>query len=259
MGLTVSNTSWFLCPESRPDAALRLFCLPSAGAGASMYRTWSSAFPGSIEVRAVQLPGRESRMREPRIVNAGLLAGEIAQALDPYLQHPFALFGYSMGALLAFEVVRELRLHGAPLPVCLFVAAMRAPDVPEVHPPLSGLPRAQFIDRINYYYQPSDPAWRIQELLELLLPILRDDISMVERYEYSTELALDCPIHAYAGADDSAASVSSVEAWQAQTAGDFTMTVFPGGHFFLHSVLPELQEAVRSRLTALLDDGRQFV
>ena len=109
----VERDPWVLRPMPRPEAALRLICLPFAGAGASVYHAWSNAFPESIEVLAVQSPGRESRLREPRITNACALAKEIANALGPYLDRPYALFGYSVGALVAFEIVRELRRHAA--------------------------------------------------------------------------------------------------------------------------------------------------
>jgi medium-chain acyl-[acyl-carrier-protein] hydrolase len=194
-------------------------------------------------------------MREPRIVGSGILAGEIARALRPFLDRPFALFGYSLGALLAFEVVRELRRRGAPLPVCLFMAAMRAPHLAAEHPPLSALSRDELIDRVDYYYQPSDPGWQMPELREILLPILRDDMSLVDDYRYAPEPALDCAIHAYVGAEDRGAPVRSVESWREHTTGDFTLTVFRGSHFFLHSVLSELQGEVHNRLRPYLGDG----
>jgi surfactin synthase thioesterase subunit len=251
----VRNDPWFLCTEPRHEAKMRLFCLPFAGAGASVYRTWSGVFPRSIEIRAVQLPGRESRLREPRIRNAVILAHEIADALCPYLDRPFALFGYSLGALLAFETVRALRRQGKPQPACLFAAAMHAPHLPDVHPPLSQLPHDRFIEQVNAYFQPQDAAWRIPELLDMLLPILRDDMSMVDSYDYSIEPPLACPIDVYIGTEDRSVPAPSAQAWQEQTAAGFRMTAFPGTHFFLHSALPQLQEKVSHGLAALLDNG----
>lgn len=250
----VDRDRWILGPKPNPDAGGRLFCLPFAGGGASVYRGWTDAFPTSVEVRALELPGRESRFGEPRISNAGVLAKEITNALSPYLDRPFALFGYSVGALLAFEVARELHRRGGPLPAYLFVAAMRAPHVPKVHPPLAHLPREEFLDQINYYYQPSDDAWKIPELLEVFLPILRDDMAINETYEYADEPPLPCPIDAYVGADDKGTPLASAEAWRDQTSTEFELTVFPGGHFFLHEALPELQQRVRDRMKRLIGD-----
>lgn len=253
--MTAPNDRWFFCPQPKPDAALRLFCLPFAGAGASLYRTWFGAFPHDIEVRAVQLPGRESRMSEPRVTSAAALAGQIADALAPWLDRPFALFGYSLGGLLAFETVRELRRRGTTPPACLFVAAMHAPHVPPVRPPIAHLPRDEFIAKVNHYYQPTDAAWQIPELLELFMPILRDDIAIADAYACAQEPPLSCPIEVYAGADDRSVPAASVEAWQAQTTASCNRTTFPGGHFFLHERLPQLQDKVRGRLGELLRNG----
>lgn len=242
---------WFLCPSPRHDASFRLFCLPFAGGGASIYHAWPSAFPPSIEVRAIQLPGRESRFKEPRSARVEPLATGIADALGRHLDRPFALFGYSIGALLAFEAIRELRRRGAPLPSYLFVAASHAPQYPKPHPPLAHLPREEFLERIRYYYEPSEAAWEIPELLEVFLPILRDDAAMYDSYEYVDEPPLSCPIDAYVGSVDRGAPVAGAEAWREQTTGEFELTVFPGSHFFVQKALPDLHDRIRRRLAGL--------
>src|SRR6202035_2395188 len=96
----------------------------------SAYRGWAAALPGDVEVCPVQLPGRESRLREPPFVSAERLVLALADALHPHLALPFAFFGHSMGAMLSFELARELRRRGRPLPVHLFVSGRRAPQGP---------------------------------------------------------------------------------------------------------------------------------
>lgn len=248
--------SWFVCPKPNAGARARLFCLPFAGGGASTYYGWSQVFPRDVEIRAIQLPGRESRMREPRILSARILAKEIVDVLGPYMDRPFALLGYSMGSLLAFEVARELRRQGQPLPVCLFVAAMCAPHVPKVHPPLSQLPREEFIEQIRYYYQPADEVWNYPEFLEMLLPILRDDIAIVDAYDYENEPPLACPIDVCVGTDDRGTPLATAEAWRHQTSEEFELTVFSGGHFFLHEALPVLQRRIWNRLNRLIGERK---
>ena len=109
----------------RLGAAVKLFCLPHAGAGASAYARWPAAFGASVQVHAIQLPGRENRIRETPSIDPDALAATLAGSAAG----PYALFGHSMGARLAFEVVRRLRAAGAPLPEVLYVSGCRAPDV----------------------------------------------------------------------------------------------------------------------------------
>lgn len=254
-----SPGAWFLCPKPNVHARMRLFCLPFAGGGASTYHGWAQIIPEHVEVRALQLPGRESRMREARITSALALAQAIADALEPYLDRPFAFFGYSMGALLAFETARALRRRRRPLPTHLFVAAMRAPHVPAVVPPLAHLPQDQLLRALRDYYQPAEEVFEIPELRDLLLPILRDDIALVDGYAYYAEPPLNCAIDVYVGTQDRSTSIEAAGRWRDQTAGPFELTVFRGSHFFLHSALSKLQEELRRRLIAYLGNGYHAV
>jgi medium-chain acyl-[acyl-carrier-protein] hydrolase len=247
---------WFMCPKPNAHPKVRLFCLPFAGGGASAYHGWPQAFPQDVEIRAVQLPGREWRMRERRVTDALELAQGVAHAIEPYLDRPFALFGYSMGALLAFETARALRRRRQPLPIHLFVAAMRAPHVPSAVPPLARLPQDQLLGAVRRHYQPPEDVFSIPQLLELFLPVLRDDMTLVDDYAYYAEAPLPCAIDAYVGAHDRSISIEAAERWRDQTAGPFALTVFPGNHFFLPDALPELQRKVAARLHAVVGDRR---
>src|SRR5258708_5279394 len=136
----------------RPGAEtrLRLFCFPYAGAGASVFREWAKALPSEIEVIPVQLPGRESRIREPLLTRVGtmveMLLGEITN-----LHTPFAFFGHSMGALVCFELARRLRDGGKPSPVHLFVSARRAPQTPDEKPPLHKLEDRDLLEELRQF------------------------------------------------------------------------------------------------------------
>jgi medium-chain acyl-[acyl-carrier-protein] hydrolase len=252
----VAPASWVLRPRPQTGARVRLFCLPFAGGGASTYHAWPSAFERDVEICAVQLPGRESRMHERRITSALVLAQALADAVEPYVDRTFALFGYSMGALLAFETARELRRRRLPMPAQLFVAAMRAPHIASAVPPLSRLPPDQLVRAVRSHYQPPEDVFQIPELLDLYLPILRDDMALVDDYVYHAEPPLSCAIDAYVGAHDRSTSIEANGRWREQTAGAFAQTVFPGSHFFLRDELPALQRRVAARLDAVIGDRR---
>ena len=243
--------SWFICAKPNVHAKVRLFCLPFAGGGASTYHSWPQAFPQDVEIRALQLPGRESRMREPRFTVAVSLAEALADAIEPYLDRPFAFFGYSMGALLAFEAARALRRRGHALPAQLFVAAMRAPHVRGLVPPLARLPREELLREVRRHYEPPEATFEIPELIDVLLPVLRDDMALVDDYTYAAEPPLACAIDAYIGARDRSVPVEAAARWCEQSTGAFALSVLPGGHFFLQEALPQLQREVAARLQAL--------
>lgn len=245
-----------MCPKPNPDARMRLFCLPFAGGGASTYYGWPQAFPRDVEIRAVQLPGRESRLFEPRIKSAPVLAQAVADAIGPYLDLPFALFGYSMGALLVFETARVLRRRGHALPAHLFVASMHAPHVPPAVPSLANLPEQELLNAVRHHYQPPEDALRIPELRDLFLPVLRDDMALVESYAYQPEPPLSCGIDAYVGAQDRSTPVEAAERWRDHTVAPFTLSVLTGGHFFHGDALSVLRHKVATRLEAVMEDRR---
>src|SRR5689334_9327956 len=125
---TDSATKWFVFPQPSPQAQLRLFCLPYAGGGISIFRTWSQYLPPTIEVCAIQLPGRENRLREPAFTQITPLIQALDAALPSLLDKPYALFGHSMGAIIAFELARLLLPRNTPLRH-LFVSGRIAPQV----------------------------------------------------------------------------------------------------------------------------------
>ena len=240
---------WFICPKPRPDSRFRLFCLPFAGGGASAYRSWFNTLPDSVELCAVQMPGHETRLREDRITSATELSTAIASAMLPYLDRPFAMFGFSLGGLLAFEVIRELRRRSARLPVHLFAVSARAPQSPPVHPPIAELPKDDFIEMIDHYYRPEDEAWTMPEMLDMFLPVLRDDIMIVDTYCYVAEPPLPCSIDVFVGASDLGAPIASAGQWREQTSTEFEMAIFNGGHFFFQKEIADIEQKVYHRLS----------
>src|SRR5690606_16287675 len=138
---------WIIRFQSRPDARVRLFCLPHAGVGASAYRTWHTGLGPEVEVCAVQPPGRESRFREPPYRRLVDLADAVADAIAPETDRPYALFGHSMGAWVAFEVARRLDGRRAG-PACLIVSGRRSPQSEAEAPPIHQLPDDAFIEEL---------------------------------------------------------------------------------------------------------------
>lgn len=218
------------------QARVRLFCFPAAGSGARAYRDWSRQLPSYVELRPVKLPGRESRFNEASFQEARPAARALASGLRPYLDRPFALFGHSMGALLAFELARELRRRRGPMPLCLMVSGRHAPRIPLARELLHTLSDSMLIDKLRTYYADGTPEAVLQEeeLMALFLPVIRADFAVTDAYVYSPEPPLDCPIHAFGGETEHEFSKADLDVWREETTGNFSLELFPGGHFYLN-------------------------
>lgn len=174
-------------------------------------------------------------MEEPPLTGLVPLVRTVARALLPYLRKPFAFFGHSLGALIAFEVAREVRRENALSPVHLLVSGQPAPQIPLPDQPIHALPATEFVGQVSTRYRGIPDAVRQNaELMELVLPVLRADVAMYEGYVYSAEPPLDCRISAFGGLEDRSVRRESLAAWREQTLGSFSMRMFPGDHFFLH-------------------------
>ncbi|MFZ0304439.1 MAG: alpha/beta fold hydrolase [Terracidiphilus sp.] len=232
---------WLPIRRPVPNSVTRLFCFPHAGGNAQVYRHWQSRLGAECEVCAVQLPGRWNRVHEPAISNLPQLIESALDGLGPFLGDRFALFGYSVGALIAFEFARELRRRGLPAPRQMWVAARRAPQVKTSDIPIRLLSDHELIEIVAQRYGAipqvvlDDPGMR-----EIILPILRSDLALDQNYQYIPQPPLDCPITVFGGIDDRAASPDALEAWREHTRSSFRLRMFAGGHFFLN----EEQEAV---------------
>jgi surfactin synthase thioesterase subunit len=208
-------------------------CFPNAGGGASSYRLWQQRLPSDVEVCAVQLPGRETRLREPALRELPALIELLCRETARLRQAPFAFFGHSLGALVAFELTRALRRRGESLPAQLFVSACRAPHTKDDGVALSSLSDSAFLDALHELEGTSEAVLHDRELLALVMPTLRADLALRDGYEYAQESPLPLPITAYGGEDDRHVPQSSLLAWREHTQRSFSLASYPGGHFYL--------------------------
>lgn len=227
----------------------RLFCLPYAGAGSAAFHGWSQILPRTLQVCPVLLPGREARLTEPAIADIGRLSQVLADALAPHFDLPFALFGHSVGALVAFELARELRRRGAPQPLHLFASAFRAPTRPNVNPVLHALPEPALISALHGYGGVPAGVLDNRELLDLVLPTVRADFALHETYVYRPEAPLDIPLTVFGGARDSKVHPEHLDGWQQQTCARFRQEMYDGDHFFLKPFRPQVSAVIVEELT----------
>lgn len=242
---------WLAYREVNPRARLRMFCFPYAGGGASAYRGWSSSLPSDVEVCPVQLPGRESRLREPAFDRPGPLIQGVADALQPWLDMPFVFFGHSMGGMISFELSRELRRRGQKLPLHIFVSGRRAPQLPARDEPIHDLPEPEFIVKLRELNGTPEEVLQHAELMKLLIPVLRADFAVNETYEYTEDEPFDFGLSAFGGLGDEEVTREDLASWRDQTRGRFRLRMLPGDHFFLHSAKDLITEAVARDMAEL--------
>lgn len=233
--MTKTANPWLYYFKPNPKASVRLFCFPYAGGTALVYRPWAQKLPASVEVIAIQMPGRATRMHEPPVSKLTDLVEPIASALAPFLNEPFAFFGHSMGSMVSFEVARFFRREGRPLPGHMFVSGRSAPQLNREHSPLYNLPKDELMAELQGLEGTPREVLEHPELMQLMLPILRADFSICDTYDYKEEAPLPCPITAFGGLQDVDVSRRHLEAWREQTSATFTLRMFPGNHFFIHS------------------------
>ena len=240
-------------PPARPDPDVRLFCFPHAGGGAAAYRTWQPLLPATVEVCAVQLPGRANRLREPALHSMQVLVENLCAELAPLLDRPFAFFGHSMGAIVASEVCRSLAIRNERIPLQLFVSGRRPPRVPDPNAPLRHLSDDAFVGEINRRYGGIPPEIASEpEVLALLLPALRADIAALETHRPQAVTPFDSPILALGGSADPLTPRAHLDAWKGETRSEFRVRMFPGGHFYLDAcrdaVVAEVWHTLAARL-----------
>lgn len=231
--MAAMNNAWISSPRSNPQASLRLFCFPFSGSAASVFYSWASVLPDSIEILPVQYPGHGTRVGDRLYTDLPELIQAAKEGLTPYLDKPFAFFGHSMGALVSFELARSLQHEGAPVPQYLFVSGHNAPHLPDTSEQIHLLPEARFVEKLRTLNGTPEDVLQNAELLELILPILRADFTVCETYRYQPSPALNFPICACGGLQDQYTDKEGLEAWRLHTTAGFSVRLFPGDHFYL--------------------------
>lgn len=242
-----------LIPTDHSRVSLRLFCFPHAGGMSSVFYPWAKRLPPTIEMGVIQLPGRGARIAESPLTELHSILAELMSVLRECDQVPFALFGHSMGALLAYELARTLTCVGIS-PRAVFVSAACAPQTVTHRTQLHRLPNAALIQELaeRYHAVPVE-ILNDDEAQELFLPALRADLELLETYAHTPGVLLECPIFAFGGKADPEVTSEDLLRWREQTQHAFRVELFPGGHFYLYELQDSFLQALNTALMALMD------
>jgi surfactin synthase thioesterase subunit/glycosyltransferase involved in cell wall biosynthesis len=237
-------SAWF--PGANSVQGLRLFWFPHAGGGAALAGQVGDL--PQVAICPVRLPGRESRIAEAPFERMKPLVDALANAIQPYLAQPFAFFGHSMGAAVAFELSRLLRRRGQPLPTLLIASASRAPQYRRNYTPSPEPSESQFLEELRRLEGIPREVLDAPASMRAILPALKADASLYRGYVYTEDAPLACPIRAYSGRDDPNVRLEHLEAWAEQTTASFDVRLFAGGHFYLQACQRELRAALEEDL-----------
>lgn len=233
---------WFHRPEPRPHARLRLVCVPYAGAGAGVFKSWAARLPDDVELVAVRLPGRESRIRERPYSRWGPLTAAFSDALAEQIASPYVLFGHSMGGMLVYETITRPMSRA---PERVVISGCRAPGTARELPVIHDLSDARFVEHVARLAAAPPQVLANSALLKLLTPMLRADFRLAETWPQSPARPVPVPVTAFWGVDDEVASRAEVAAWRSLALQGFRSHGVAGGHFFVHDSADEVCAVLR--------------
>jgi medium-chain acyl-[acyl-carrier-protein] hydrolase len=225
---------WFANAQRNRRADSRLFCFPYAGGSSVVYHNWAKSLPEFVDVIPVQLPGRGMRLNTAPLTRMDGLTEQLSPVLGEFLDRPFYFFGHSMGALIAFELAHVLRMRYGVEPEALFVSGREPPSVPGRETGIHLLPKDRLVARLRLLNGTHPDLLENEEILELILPVLRADFELVQTYSFRRGVKLTCPIRAFGGSQDPDANKEIIRQWRDFTSGPFSMEIFEGDHFFIH-------------------------
>lgn len=236
------------------SGSVRLFCFPHAGGAATYFYPWSASLGADIEVLAMQYPGRQDRGGEPHVRSIPDMADQIYEELRPRLPETFAFFGHSMGAIIAFEVACRIAREEGRGPVHLFASGRRAPSRHR-HEDLhrAGIPA--LLAEMRSLGGTDQRILNDNDLLNLMLPMVRADYAAIETYRFDPGPPLSCGITAMIGDRDPRVSLDEAAAWADHTTGRFDLRVYPGGHFYLNECRAGVLDVISSALFSAVADA----
>ncbi|PKH12417.1 thioesterase [Pseudomonas sp. 43NM1] len=214
-----------------------------------VYSRWRRKLPEWLQLQPVELPGRGARFDEPLHTDMRALAMQLARELRPTLKAPYALFGHSLGALMACELAHAFRALGCPEPVALFASGTAAPSMRADYDRGFAEPKtdAELIEQLRTLNGTSEEVLANEELMSLTLPVLRADFLLCGRFQPVQRPLLKCPVHVLGGKADKATTEQLI-GWSKETQGSFSVDMLAGGHFFIHEHEAKVLRVIKDQL-----------
>ncbi len=253
------RSKYFIRPKKVSSPSARLVAFPYAGSGAIAYYSWADHLPPGIELISIQYPGRGRLADMSACTRLNGLVSEAYATLLTLLDVPLYFFGHSMGALVAYELVRLLRANGRKLPKALVVSACEAPQPAfALKRNLHTLPDEAFLAGLMRYGGMPAEILESPEMMAYVMQLLRADMTALETWDYKPEAPLTIPIVALGGDGDPIVRISQLQRWRDFTASSFECLIMPGSHFYFQNQLPELMSTINRVIGQTISSYSQF-
>ena len=246
-------SNWFKIYHQSHQPKLRLFCFPYAGGSAQIFSKWADFLPQAVDIFAIQAPGRGRRFSEKPIASLKSKMQILHQEILPYTDIPYMFIGHSNGALLAYELARELQKSGNCNLQHIILSAKRAPHLPDIKQPIHDLSQSEFVSKLKEYDFTPNEVLANEELMELFSPMLRADFALSETHDFDQGLKLQTDASLFWGNEDEDVPLDDVLAWKELIDGEVNLVEFNDGHFFIsHSeemFLREVNKLIKGAIT----------
>ncbi|WP_258318662.1 thioesterase II family protein [Streptomyces griseorubiginosus] len=247
------SSPWYSVYAPRPAALVRLYCLPCAGGGSTMFRAWADRLPPTMELRAIRLPGRHGWHPEPPFTDCTVAADTLASVLGPELRPPYVLFGHSMGALLAHQLILALERYGLPRPALYVSASWLVEGIPIERLPDPADSDEQFVETLRRLGGVPPEVLSDPEVLAFTLPVLRSDFGLCRTYTYRADgNPLSVPVRAMGGVADGVTPIERMARWRHHTKRFLGTRRFAGDHFFVRDQADEVIAVLVDDITAVM-------
>lgn len=226
---------------------VNVFCLPFAGGSKTSYYRYVDAAPESLTLIPVELPGRGGRFGEPLPGDTDAAVADILRQIRHLLDDPYAFYGHSMGALLSYLLAKRIAEEGLNQPLHLFLTGKGAPSVPGRNSPLYLLPDRELVQALRKMGGMPELILNDHKLLDLFLPVIRNDLMVTETYRYEGPAGLSMPITVVTGSEENL-HPERTAAWRDESSGEVDIKVLPGGHFFIFDYAREIVDLITRTL-----------
>lgn len=237
----------FLIPIPRPNATVRFICFPYAGGSASSYMPLAKNLPGHVELVAIQPRGRGHRFHQDASGTMSELLQDIEENFHQLINKPYVIYGHSLGARVAYELIHKIKQRGLPEPESFIAAASRAPHLSTLSEPVSNLSDREFIYKLKRLGGTNSSILDNKELLELCLPMLRADFKIVDDYKCQSKSKLSCKLYVISGSEDHLVSLEDSQGWSLHFT-ECKSFVISAGHFFIDSHSDDLVDVVEGNV-----------